>query len=86
MSMPDLSTLLSKVPASPNAHLPNLIDLVPQGFPPSHFSSTDPQEPNSHSRANLHAGGGIIDHASAHAQGTLPDLVSLTGHDWFIHS
>jgi hypothetical protein len=86
MSHPDLSTILDNATshASSNAHLPSLVDLLPQGLPPSHSSPADPQAPNSHSQADLHAGGGIIDHASAHAEGTLPDLVTLTGHDWFV--
>jgi hypothetical protein len=85
MSMPDLSNLLSHVSASPNAHLPTLVDLVPQGLPSN--SSPTTQEPNSHSQADAHAGAGLVDHAAdnAHAP-SLPDLVSLTGHDWFVHS
>ena len=88
MSQPDLSTILENAMshASTDAHLPSLADLLPetQGVPPS------PQQPrrapDSHSQADLHAGAGIIDHAATHAHGTLPDLVSLTGHDWFVHS
>ncbi len=89
MSQPDLSTILENAMnhAFTDAHLPSLADLLPetQGVPPSH-ATTAAQAPDSHSQADLHAGAGIIDHAATHAHGTLPDLVSLTGHDWFVHS
>jgi hypothetical protein len=89
MSKPDLSTILDNAMshASSNAHLPSLADLLPQtqGIPPSHAAAGD-QAPNAHSQADLHAGAGIIDHAATHTDVTLPDLVSLTGHDWFVHS
>jgi hypothetical protein len=77
MSHPDFSTILDNASnhVSPNAHLPSLLDLVPQGLPP-HESPT----------ADLHAGGGIVDVAATHTDVTLPDLVSLTGHDWFVHT
>lgn len=89
MSKPDLSTILENAMshASSNAHLPSLADLLPQtqGVPLSNAAAGD-QAPNAHSQADLHAGGGIIEHAATHADVTLPDLVSLTGHDWFVHS
>jgi hypothetical protein len=89
MSKPDLSTILDNATshASSNAHLPSLADLVPQtqGVPSSLAGAAD-QLPNSHAQADAHAGGGIIGQAAAHTDVTLPDLVSLTGHDWFIHS
>jgi hypothetical protein len=89
MSKPDLSTILDNATshASSNAHLPSLADLVPQtqGVPSTLAAPAD-QAPNSHAQADAHAGGGIIDHAAVHSDATLPDLVSLTGHDWFIHS
>lgn len=88
MSQPDLSTILENAMshASTDAHLPSLADLLPetQGVPPSPQQPS--RAPDSHSQADLHAGAGIIDHAATHAHGTLPDLVSLTGHDWFVHS
>jgi hypothetical protein len=80
-----LSTAMSHNSNS-NASVPGFADLLPQtqGVPPSSPGS-DPT-PDSHSQADMHAGAGIIDHATMHAQGTLPDVVSLTGHDWFVHS
>jgi hypothetical protein len=87
VSKPDLSTILQNAEnhVSANAHLPTLTDLLPQGLPPSHWSPTNPQEPNTtHSQAESHAGDGIVDHALDHAQSTLPDLTSLTGHEWFL--
>jgi hypothetical protein len=85
MSHPDFSSILdtASTHASANAHLPSLIDLVPQGLP-SHDSGS--QAPNSHSQADLHVAGGILDVAPTHTDVTLPDVVSLTGHDWFVHT
>jgi hypothetical protein len=54
---------------------PGLVDLLPHGLAP-HESST----------ADLHAGGGVVDVAPTHTDAALPDLVSLTGHDWFVHT
>jgi hypothetical protein len=77
MSHPDPFTILQNAwsHASANAHLSSLVDLLPQGLAP-HESST----------ADLHAGGGVVDVAPTHTDAALPDLVSLTGHDWFVHT
>jgi hypothetical protein len=79
-----LTTAMSH--ASSGAPAPDLADLLPQtqGVPPTSPGS-DPT-PDAHSVADLHAGSGLIGDAATHAQGTLPDVVTLTGHDWFVHS
>jgi hypothetical protein len=95
MSKPDPSTILQNAQnhASSDAHLPDLSTLWQNASnnaptdPTSHehWTPTNPQTPNSLSQADLHAGAGIINDASGQvdSHATLPDLVTLTGHDWF---
>jgi hypothetical protein len=55
--------------------------------PHEHWTLLNPQTPNGNSNAPDHAGGGIINDATGNADthATLPDLITLTGHDWFFH-
>jgi hypothetical protein len=83
--LPDLSTLWQNVAnhGPSNAPVSDVTDPGGQG----HWSATNPQHPDSHSQADLHAGGDIVNDASEHANShaTLPDLITQTGHDWFFH-
>ena len=97
MSRPDPSTILDTAAnhASSHAHLPDLSDLIPTSVGPSqanaHMSDPSDLVLPTQSHAEGHAGEGIetatshIDTALTHTDVTLPELSSLTRHDFFWH-